>query len=357
MDYPDCMTIAPRLLHWFDHHGRHDLPWQQDRSPYRVWVSEIMLQQTQVTTVIPYYQRFMARFADVEALAAAPLDDLLHHWSGLGYYARARNLHRAAQQICQQHAGRFPNRLDEVMALPGIGRSTAGAILAIACGQRHPILDGNVKRVLCRYHAIDGWPGTRAVEKALWQLAEAHTPARRVADYTQAIMDLGATLCRRTRPRCQDCPLRQGCLALAHDRQAELPTPRPKKKIPTRQTAMLLLRNPRGETLLQHRPPAGIWGGLWSFPELGANLDDEAIRHWCRDTLGHEIVVESRWPRLRHTFSHFHLDIEPVVANVIAEQLSIAEASPQRWHPVGEPPDFGLAAPVHTLLQRLGESP
>ena len=217
------------MIAWFAQHGRKDLPWQQDPTPYRVWVSEIMLQQTQVRTVIPYYQRFMQAFPDLRALAAAPLDQVLHHWSGLGYYARARNLHRAAQRIRDDHAGRFPEDIEVVMRLPGIGRSTAGAVLSLACGQRHAILDGNVKRVLARFHAVEGWPGKTAVLEQLWALAEAATPQRDVAAYNQAMMDLGATLCRRGTPECPSCPLQSDCRACKLGRQSEFPAPRPRR--------------------------------------------------------------------------------------------------------------------------------
>jgi len=259
---------ADTLLAWFDTHGRHDLPWQHPRTPYRVWISEIMLQQTQVSTVVPYFERFLQRFPDVHSLAAAAQDDVLALWSGLGYYARARNLHRAAQHIVERHDGKFPTTLEAWLALPGIGRSTAGAILAQAFEQRQPILDGNVRRVLARYHAIDGWPGDRAVQDQLWKRAEAATPHRRIADYTQAIMDLGATVCTRT-PRCNQCPLSTGCGAHRLGRTADFPGRRPRKTLPVRLTAMLVLRDENGRILLVRRPPTGIWGGLWSLPECG----------------------------------------------------------------------------------------
>ncbi len=264
--------FSAALLDWYDHHGRRDLPWQSEPTPYRVWVSEIMLQQTQVSTVIPYYRRFMQSFPDVAALAAAGQDQVLHHWSGLGYYARARHLHAAAQRVVQS-GGAFPDTLEAVMALPGVGRSTAGAILALACAQRHPILDGNVKRVLARFHAVDGWPGQATVQKRLWQLAEMYTPHARVAHYTQAIMDLGATLCTRGRPDCGQCPVRSGCAAHGSSRQADYPAPRPARILPVRTVTMLLLGNQASELLLERRPPTGIWGGLWSFPELAADTD------------------------------------------------------------------------------------
>ena len=268
--------FARALLAWFDQHGRHDLPWQTDPTPYRVWVSEVMLQQTRVPTVLRYFPGFMERFPDVAVLAEAPLDDVLHLWSGLGYYARARNLHRAASVVRDAHDGRMPDQREALEALPGIGRSTAGAILALAHGQRHAILDGNVKRVLARYHLVEGWPGRSAVLDRLWGLAESHTPRRRVAAYTQAIMDLGATVCTRSRPLCRACPLAESCGALSHGRTAELPSPRPKPTLPERTTAFLILRDSHGRVLLERRPPSGVWGGLWSFPECAAEADAEA---------------------------------------------------------------------------------
>ncbi len=344
--------ISQRVLAWFDDHGRKDLPWQQDPTPYRVWVSEIMLQQTQVATVIPYYQDFMARFPDVSSLATAPLDAVLHLWSGLGYYARARNLHRAAGLICEQHGGRFPLRLEEVMALPGIGRSTAGAILALSDAQRHPILDGNVKRVLCRYHGVEGWPGQKAVETRLWELAEQHTPHRQVAAYTQAMMDLGATLCRRGRPDCEACPLQADCVAHASGRQAEFPAARPRRVLPVRQTAMLLVHDGAGAVLLERRPPSGIWGGLWSLPEVAA---DGQGRDWCLRVLGSEPAQIEQWPVLRHTFSHFHLDITPLCLRADLPASRVMEGEGAVWYNTRSPDARGLAAPVQSLLQRLNE--
>ncbi|MBS0396359.1 MAG: A/G-specific adenine glycosylase, partial [Proteobacteria bacterium] len=239
---PDAASFATRLLAWYERHGRHDLPWQRDRSPYRVWVSEVMLQQTQVATVIPYYERFMGRFPDVAALAAAPLDEVLHHWSGLGYYARARHLHRAAACLVAEHGGELPASVEALTALPGIGRSTAGAILALARDERHPILDGNVKRVLARWFGIEGFPGQPRVAALLWELSERVTPSRRAADYTQAVMDLGATLCTRSRPRCSECPVGADCVAQATGRVASLPVPRAARARPVRRVAWLVLR-------------------------------------------------------------------------------------------------------------------
>ena len=346
--------FARRLLGWFDRHGRHDLPWQKEPTPYRVWVSEVMLQQTQVATVIPYYERFMQRFADVQALADAPLDEVLAHWSGLGYYSRARNLHKAAQQIRDQHQGEFPRQLEQVMALPGIGRSTAGAILAIACGQHHPILDGNVKRVLSRHGAIEGWPGKREVEKQLWQLAEAYTPTERVADYTQAIMDLGATLCSRTRPRCEECPVRSDCKAASQGRVAEFPGRKPRKALPVRKTRMLLLQNDDSELLLQRRPPSGFWGGLWSLPECP---HEEDIGSWCREHFGVDPVTTKSWPVVSHTFSHFQLEIEPWHCYVRQQEPGqVMEDDATLWYKTQSFNQLGLPAPVKRLLGRWSEA-
>ena len=350
-------NFSNRLLSWFDKHGRKNLPWQHNLTPYRVWVSEIMLQQTQVATVIPYYERFMQRFPNILALANAEQDEVLHLWTGLGYYARGRNLHKAAQKIRDEHGGEFPTELEQVIALPGIGRSTAGAILSLSLNQHHAILDGNVKRVLARYHAIQGWPGTPAIEKQLWQLAEQHTPDKNTAAYTQAIMDLGATVCRRSKPLCPLCPQNKGCAALAQNRQNQLPSPRPKKKLPTRTATMLMLDNGKGKMLLQQRPPTGIWGGLWSFPELEHEQSDDAvIQQWCLDRLGHEVEIHERWPALRHTFSHFHLEILPVYLRSQTQQNKIADNN-STWFSPATPANIGLAAPVKTLLEQIREIP
>src|SRR5690606_34704110 len=262
----ETVQVTPKqfqraVLGWYDQHGRKDLPWQQQITPYRVWVSEIMLQQTQVSTVIPYFERFMHRFPDVQALARAPVDDVLHHWTGLGYYARARNLHKAAQKVAQEFAGEFPADIDALTSLPGVGRSTAGAIASLAMNLRAPILDGNVKRVLARFYAIDGYPGERAVEQQLWHHAENLTPHTRLREYTQVMMDLGATLCTRSKPRCDDCPLQKSCRAFADNSMHLYPGRKAKKALPTRRTWMLLLEDAEGRVLLEQRPPAGLWGG------------------------------------------------------------------------------------------------
>ena len=341
-------AFAGRLLAWFDDHGRHDLPWQHDPTPYRVWVSEIMLQQTQVATVIPYYERFMASFPDVGRLAAAPVDDVLHHWSGLGYYARARNLHKTARIVAGERGGCFGDDIDELVALPGLGRSTAAAILALSMGQRQAILDGNVKRVLTRYHGIFGWPGTRATEKALWDAAWSHTPRARVADYTQAIMDLGATLCTRSRPACALCPQRDGCYARRENAQALLPERKPKNDKPVRRQRMLVVRDAAGAVLLVQRPPTGIWGGLFSLPEID---DGESPEDWCAANIGMAGALDSEWPVLRQTFSHFHLDITPVCVDVGAAAPGSVEDAPSLWYNLDAPPSVGVAAPVARLLQ------
>jgi A/G-specific adenine glycosylase len=346
------MNLGAALLDWYAHNGRRDLPWQIDPTPYRVWVSEIMLQQTQVATVIPYYERFMARFPDVAALARASRDQVLHYWSGLGYYTRARHLHAAAQEIVAHHAGEFPGDFAAVLGLPGIGRSTAGAILSLACGQRHPILDGNVKRVLARFHAVDGWPGQARVQQTLWELAERHTPKNRVAEYTQAIMDLGATVCTRTRPDCAHCPLGAGCAALAGGRQAAFPARRSRKAVPVRKAMLLLVCNDRNEVLLEQRPPAGVWGGLWSFPEAAPGTD---VTAWCRDTLGVALHERETWPERRHTFTHFHLDIIPVLARVGAREDRLMEGGNRLWYNIGHADERGFAAPVARLLRQLSE--
>jgi len=346
-------AFSRAVLDWYTRCGRKDLPWQVQPTPYRVWVSEIMLQQTQVATVIPYYQRFMARFPDIRTLAQAQQDQVLHHWSGLGYYARARNLQAAAQQLVEKFNGEFPHCFDDVVALPGIGRSTAGAILSLACDQYYPILDGNVKRVLTRYHVVDGWPGQVSVLKQLWELAERYTPQQRTADYTQAIMDLGATVCARTRPRCDDCPVSTGCAAHAAGKESEYPTSRPKKILPVRSVCMLMLCNDNGEVLLEQRPSAGIWGGLWSFPEL-AQVDEVAA--YCHDSLGIKAVDVTAWPVVRHTFSHFHLEITPAIARAGVDPTMVMEAPHRLWYNPDGTEERGLAAPVEKLLQRLSAS-
>ncbi len=336
-------TFAVRLLAWWDEHGRHDLPWQTSpnggRDAYRVWVSEVMLQQTQVSTVIPYFARFMARFPDVAALAAATEDEVLAHWSGLGYYRRARFLHAAAKQVVERHGGVFPRDFEAVAALPGLGRSTAGAILAQAFGLPRAILDGNVKRVLARYHDIEGWPGEGGVERELWRHAEAHTPSERVADYTQAIMDLGATLCTPRNPACDGCPQAALCVARAEGRVAELPTPKPRRALPVRQSIMWLVEHGDG-VLLERRPPTGVWPGLFSLPESmpGADAPDQFAPG--------EVL-----PSLRHTFSHYHLDIHPRRARLKDPAGRVMDDDRLLWYNPQHPMP-GVPAPVRRLIEQ-----
>jgi A/G-specific adenine glycosylase len=341
--------FSRRLLAWYIRHGRQFLPWKLKPDPYRIWVSEIMLQQTQVKTVIPYFNRFIRRFPNVRALARAGPDEVMHLWTGLGYYARARNLHRAAQQIVAHHAGVFPRTFQAVADLPGIGRSTAGAILALAFGQRHSVLDGNVKRVLARYYAVDTPLNKSATEDRLWRLAEHHTPRRRVAEYTQAIMDLGATVCVRTRPRCTICPLHTSCRACRHGSPEVYPARVGARRAPLKTTQMLMILDRRGHVLLQRRPPVGLWGGLWGFPEC---IDDDA-RHWCRETLGLKVRTETPWPVLRHSFSHFRLDITPVPAHVLGEVDRLMENPETVWYNLNQPDRRGFSAPVERLLDQL----
>ena len=333
------MDFAGRLLDWFDQHGRKHLPWQQDITAYRVWVSEIMLQQTQVATVIPYYERFMSVYPTVDRLADASEDEVLHLWTGLGYYARARNLHKTAKQVVRDYNGEFPITVDELESLPGIGRSTAGAIVAISTNTRAAILDGNVKRVLARCFAIEGWPGSTTTQKALWAKAEELTPDTRVADYTQAIMDLGATVCVRSSPVCEACPFNATCIAKASGQIESLPGKKPRKELPVRETTMLVIENAAGEFLLEKRPSEGLWGGLWSFPEsdpVDWGLKDE----------GAKLLT------FRHTFTHFHLDITPL-------HVQLRSAIPQVqdrqtcWYSPTNPEAIGLTKPATRLIKEL----
>ena len=347
-------SFSANVLNWFDKHGRKNLPWQMDRSPYRVWISEIMLQQTQVSTAIPYFERFMTQLPTLNSLARAELDEVLSLWSGLGYYARARNLHRAAQIIQNDFGGVFPQDFEQTLSLPGIGRSTAGAILSLSMGQHHPILDGNIKRILARHFTVDGWPGNNKVANLLWQHSERLTPRKRVADFNQAMMDLGSGICTRTKPDCKQCPLFASCHAHKENTQTEYPGKKPKKTTPIRAIKMLLVSNKSGEILLQRRPPSGIWGGLLSLPEIPVDTD---TAQWCKKTIGFTVNEKYRWPVLRHTFSHFHLDISPVLATVKSLKNCVMEDSEWVWYNNG-PMDKqaklagGLPAPVTKLLKQ-----
>ena len=340
-------AFASRLLEWFDANGRHDLPWQHPRTPYRVWLSEIMLQQTQVQVVVPYFERFIAALPDLPSLARAPLDDVLALWSGLGYYARARNLHAAAVACVERHGGDLPRDIDALVALPGIGRSTAGAILAQAWGDRHPILDGNVKRVLARLHAVEGWPGTPKVERRLWELAESHLPRERMADYVQAQMDLGATLCTRHDPSCLLCPVSNSCAALAQGRVAELPTPKPGKPLPLREAVVLLVYDDAGRVLLQRRPPAGVWASLWSLPQAEADGD---ARAWFQAHLRGDWTRGEALDPIAHAFTHYRLTLRPLRWREVGAGAKVLDDAHLRWVPQAELESLGIPAPIRRLL-------
>jgi A/G-specific adenine glycosylase len=340
-------SFAQRLIDWQRRHGRHDLPWQNTTDPYRVWLSEIMLQQTQVTTVVGYYTRFLERFPDLPSLAAAPVGDVMALWSGLGYYARARNLHTCARTLMERHGGAFPREPAAIAALPGIGRSTANAIAVFCFGAQVPILDGNVKRLLCRSLGVDGFPGTPAVESRLWRDAAALLPANDVATYIQAQMDMGATVCTRTRPRCGTCPLAEDCVARREDRVAALPTPRPRKAVPERRATLLVLRA-ADRVLLEERPPAGIWGGLLSLPELP---DDAAVAAYCEQRLGLRLLTVSPAPTFSHAFTHFRLHIRPLLCAV--EPLPQATEPGLRWVERKDLARAALPTPVRKILSAI----
>lgn len=341
--------FADNVLAWFDQHGRKDLPWQQNPTPYRVWVSEIMLQQTQVATVIPYYGRFMQRFPDVQTLADAPQDEVLKHWEGLGYYSRARNLHKAAQHVCHHHAGEFPTDMSAMEALPGIGRSTAGAILSLSHGQAHAILDGNVKRVLARYHAVSGWAGETRTLQMLWEYAERYLPTTRNADYTQAMMDMGATLCTRSKPQCLPCPLQSTCQAFQQSNPQHYPGKRPAKQLPEKTALALLLHNPEGEVLLQKRPPTGIWGGLWSFPEF---TDETQAEEWLQAHFTQTLPLSGQLPTQTHTFSHYRLHLQLLRLTLHTSPARIMEGNGWLWYKAGTEFGGGLSAAARTFFQK-----
>ena len=341
-------TFAMRLLRWFDVSGRHDLPWQHPRTPYRVWLSEIMLQQTQVKTVIPYFERFVAALPTLPALASASRDDVMALWSGLGYYARARNLQAAAQRCVELHGGELPRDMDALTALPGIGRSTAAAILSQAWGDRHAILDGNVKRVLTRYHGVEGYPGLPAVEKRLWSLAEAQLPATRMADYTQAQMDLGATLCTRSDPACVLCPLQDDCSARVEGRTTDLPTPKPGKAAPQKHACVLWLLNAEGDVLMQRRPPTGIWASLWTLPQAD---DAVASRAWFEQQLCGDFNAAEPLPTIDHAFSHYKLRLQPLRMRGVALRDRVGDNDDLRWVARREFASLGIPAPIRKLLE------
>lgn len=343
--------FGQQILDWYHLHGRKHLPWQENKTPYRVWISEIMLQQTQVATVIPYYQRFMESFPTVTDLAQASEDDVLHHWTGLGYYARARNLHKAAKILSAKYQGEFPDDIEQVIELPGIGRSTAGAILSLSRKAHHAILDGNVKRVLARCYLVEGYNGQAKYEKALWPIAEQLTPKDGVDYYNQAMMDIGATICTRSSPKCELCPVRSSCIANATSEQSNYPQKKPKKTIPVKTTTMLLIEH-QGKVLMEKRPPSGIWGGLWCFFEtvsteqIGPLLEQLNVKELSREVL----------PSFRHTFSHFHLDISPLVIKCdLLKPTQINEESQITWYNLSKPPQLGLAASTLKILEQLSQ--
>lgn len=336
--------FAAVLIEWQKVHGRHDLPWQQSRDPYRVWLSEIMLQQTQVSTVIPYYARFLEKFPDLKSLAGAQLDDVLRLWSGLGYYSRARNLHRAAVEIMERFGGEFPDNRGDLETLPGIGRSTAAAIAVFSFGRNEAILDGNVKRVLARHFEMVGHPSERAVLDRFWRLAESLLPATGIERYTQSLMDIGATVCTR-KPICNDCPLRMSCLAHRNGNETAFPSVRPRRKNPLRTTRMLVLRH-RGSVLLAKRPPVGVWPGLWSFPEVP---EEEIAVEYCKKVIGVSVGLIRELPAIRHEFTHFSLDITPALG-IVSGRQPILRMDDAQWVPVDDADGWALPAPVRKLL-------
>jgi len=344
--------FSTQLIAWQKQHGRHHLPWQGTRDPYRIWLSEIMLQQTQVTTVIPYYLRFLESFPDIASLAQAPEDDVLAHWSGLGSDSRARNLHAAAKAIVERHSGIFPSAFDEIVELPGIGRSTAAAISVFAFGQRRAILDGNVKRVFARQFGIEGYSGATMVTAQLWQQAEALLPETDVEAYTQGLMDMGATLCTRSRPACERCPVATNCVALATGRVNELPHRKPAKALPLKQTIMLILHD-RGEIMLEKRPPTGIWGGLWCFPEMPM---EEDVIAFCRQRWGIEAMPNKPLPHLSHGFTHFLLNITPQPVRVIGRTPRVTEPG-HLWLQQEDALQAAIPTPVRKLLLSMTDGP
>ena len=347
-------SFAGRLLAWWDVHGRKNLPWQQERTPYRVWIAEIMLQQTQVSTVVPYFERFVARFPDVRALADADLDEVLHLWSGLGYYARGRNLHRAAGIVAREHGGVFPDTVDAAQTLPGIGRSTAAAIVAQGYGRRAAILDANVKRVLARRHGVGGPVMSTAALDALWRLADAHTPAQRVADYTQAIMDLGATVCVRRRPRCQQCPVRADCQARVAGDPERYPERTPRRARRVERSRFFVVVDPQGACLVEQRPPRGIWGGLWSPPQRGAEEPVESFLEAAG--IAPDLVRQVRAADVfRHGFTHFDLDVEPVYVRLKSRPPQVRETAARWIHPHGH--RLGLSKVAARLVAGSGDPP
>jgi len=342
--------ISEELLDWYERHGRHHLPWQIDKTPYRVWLSEIMLQQTQVGTVIPYYHRFLESFPSIKALANTDIDRVLQHWQGLGYYARARNMHKAAKIIRDQYDSNFPEDMEAVMALPGIGRSTAAAILTFACNQSWPILDGNVKRVLVRCFEVEGWYGQSDTMKRLWQLSESVTPALKTDDFNQAMMDLGSMVCLKSKPLCQQCPLSKFCFSYRNNTQSQYPQKKPSKAKPLKQTLMLLHRH-KEQVLLIRRPPTGIWGGLWSLPEVESEIK---IKGWQEKNLSAQSPLLSVSENvIRHQFTHFSLDISVANFELLKLVEIISDNGDMKFVEIKDLSKFGLPTPVQKILKQL----
>lgn len=339
--------FSQQLLEWFDEHGRKDLPWQKPRSAYNVWVSEIMLQQTQVQTVIGYFDRFMQRFPDLSALAAAEEDEVLSLWSGLGYYSRARNLHKTAKMIVTDYQANFPSQLEELIKLPGIGASTAAAIATQAFNLPAAILDGNVKRVLSRYFEVEGWPQQSKVHKKLQELAEECLPKERFADYTQAIMDLGALCCTPKNPACERCPVQQHCQAYNNNTTAQYPAKKPKKKLPTQHWQFLLVHNAHGQIYLEKRPGLGLWGGLWCLPQLE---QEQCALTYLKQEMALEALEMKPFMQFKHSFSHFHLNIQANSLQALPDPCQIKENSGDWFHPE-QLDGLGLARPVSLILQ------
>lgn len=351
---PSSKYFSALLLDWYDKHGRNELPWRKDILPYRVWLSEIMLQQTQVKTVLPYYQNFLQHFPTITDLAQAQLDQVLQLWSGLGYYTRARNLYKTAQIIVSEYSGNFPDVYEDIIKLPGIGRSTAGAILAIAFEKPYAILDGNVRRILARFFQISGWPGDPKIQKHLWDLSETLLPKQRIGDYTQAIMDLGATICTMGKnPACHLCPVSQACQAFKHDTVSLFPEKRPQKQLPHRHKGLIILLDPHGRILLERRPETGIWGGLWSLPEHAA-VENQAIMETLFHQLGHILSFEIQHPEIQHSFSHYHLTLYPFQYRLPKHNsYLIGESSNQEWFYLSEALKLGLPSPIKKFLRHL----
>lgn len=344
----DPQQFHTAVLQWFDKHGRKNLPWQHPITPYRVWLSEIMLQQTQVATVINYFERFVQQLPNVQALAQASEDTVLHLWTGLGYYSRARNLHRAAKMMVAEFNGELPNNLEQLQQLPGIGRSTAAAILSIAFQQPAAILDGNVKRVLNRYLAFTTI--NSQVEKQLWEVAELFAPTTRCGDYTQAIMDLGATVCTRSKPQCAICPLKDTCQGYASGEATQFPAKKTKAALPTKYGKLIILQNKAGEILLEKRPGTGIWGGLWCLPAWDESIE---LSLWCKQFFGVTIKKPQTLSEFRHTFSHYHYQITPILVQATIAQHSVSDNKPVLWYNTAKPANIGLAAPIKKLLHEV----